>query len=70
MLLVITIGINVEIMAEAYESYGRNFEDVNHLQDIPNFWDLFSDNPQTTLSDTFPRQQALPPTSAGTYLSV
>ena len=56
-------------MAEAYEHYGRNFEDVNHLQDIPNFWDLFSENPQTTLSDTFPRQQALPPTSAGTYLS-
>ena len=60
----------MENIADAYENYGRNFEDVNHLKDIPNFWDLFSDKSQTSLSDTFPQQQDLPLTSQGTNFSV
>ena len=67
MLLVFTRCSNADTDSETRNQYSRDYDDLNQLKDIPNFWDLFSEYPEFTSSsdDTnYPQQYALPPSSS------
>lgn len=61
---------NADTDSETRNQYSRDYDDLNRLKDIPNFWDLFSEYPEFTGSsdDTnsqgYPQQYALPPSSS------
>ena len=67
MLLVFARYSNADTDSETRNQYSRDYDDLNQLKDIPNFWDLFSEYPEFTSSsdDTnYPQQYALPPSSS------
>ena len=69
-MFVFVISTNAETKSDTDNQYSRDYDDLNQLKDIPNFWDLFSDYPQSdypqfTSTDEYPRQYALPPTKQG-----
>ena len=69
-LLVLTKTSNADTDSETRNQYSRDYDDLNRLKDIPNFWDLFSEYPEftgssdDTNSQAYPQQYALPPSSS------
>ena len=61
---------NADTDSETRNQYSRDYDDLNRLKDIPNFWDLFSEYPEftgssdDTNSQAYPQQYALPPSSS------
>ena len=69
-LLVFARTSHADTDSETHNQYSRDYDDLNRLKDIPNFWDLFSEYPEysgssdETNSQTYPQQYALPPSSS------